>query len=169
MRVPLYSVQGLSTGKVSIMARPRGGDWLFDEIKDLHSSGVDVLVSLLTDAEVSELDLVEEAACCQSQGINFISFAITDLSVPPFSEQTFQVLRQLKAYLSEGKHITFHCRAGIGRSGLMAASLLVLTGFTPERAFDLLSQVRGHSVPETAEQRAWAVALWQSQEAEGTF
>ncbi|HLG61432.1 MAG TPA: protein-tyrosine phosphatase family protein [Ktedonosporobacter sp.] len=165
MRVPLYSVQGLSTGKVSIMARPRGGDWLPDEIKDLHTSGVDVLVSLLTDAEVSELDLVEEAACCREQGIQFISFAIVDLSIPSFSEETFQLLRRLKAYLSEGKHVTFHCRAGIGRSSLMAASLLVLTGLTADRAFDLLGQASGYSVPETAEQRAWVVAFWQSQQA----
>ncbi|HEU5227397.1 MAG TPA: dual specificity protein phosphatase family protein [Ktedonobacteraceae bacterium] len=163
MRVPLYSVQELSTGKVSIMARPRGGDWLPDEIKDLHTSGVDILVSLLTDAEVSELDLAEEVACCQNLGIKYISFAIEDLSVPPFSEQTFELLRQLKAYLAEGKHIALHCRAGIGRSGMMAASLLAINGLTPERAFDLLSQVRGYSVPETAEQRAWVVAFWQSQ------
>ena len=163
MRVPLYSVQALSTGKVSIMARPRGGDWLPDEIRALHSSGVDILVSLLTDAEVSELDLTEAAACCQSQGITYISFAIEDLSIPPFSEQTFQLLRQLQAYLAEGKHIALHCRGGIGRSGMMAASLLVLTGLTAEQAFDLLSQVRGYSVPETAEQRAWVVAFWQSQ------
>ncbi len=34
----------------------------------------------------------------------------------------------------------------------MAASVLVLDGFTPEQAFDLLSRARGYSVPETEEQ-----------------
>ena len=48
MRAPLYSVQGPSLGKVSIMARPRGGDWLIDELKALRASGVHILVSLLT-------------------------------------------------------------------------------------------------------------------------
>jgi copper homeostasis protein CutC len=38
MRAQLYSIQELLTGQVSIMARPRGGDWLFDEIKALRSS-----------------------------------------------------------------------------------------------------------------------------------
>ncbi|WP_268886686.1 hypothetical protein [Ktedonospora formicarum] len=37
MRGPLYSVQELSIGKISIMARPRGGDWPIDEIKALTS------------------------------------------------------------------------------------------------------------------------------------
>jgi protein-tyrosine phosphatase len=163
MRAPLYTVQGLSTGKVSIMARPRGGDWLFDEVKALRASGVDILVSLLTSAEVREFDLAEEAAFCHQQGITYLSLAITDRSVPPFSEPTFLFLKQLGASLSEGKHLTFHCRHGLGRAVLMAASVLVLTGLAPEQAFDLLSRARGYAVPETEEQRAWVVAFFQSQ------
>jgi protein-tyrosine phosphatase len=163
MRVPLYSIQGLSSGKVSLMARPRGGDWLSDEIEALHTGGVDVLVSLLTAPEVSELDLGEEAVLCSSQEILYLSFPIVDLSVPPFSPQTFQLLEQLNQYLSEGKHVAIHCRQGVGRSGLMASSLLVLNGIAPEQAFDQLSRVRGCSVPETDEQRAWVVAFSQRQ------
>ncbi|GHO61440.1 hypothetical protein KSC_003320 [Ktedonobacter sp. SOSP1-52] len=163
MRVPLYTVQGLSTGKVSIMARPRGGDWLFDEVKALRASGVDILVSLLTSAEVRELDLAEEAAFCQQQAITYLSLAIIDRSVPPFSEPTFVFLKQLRASLSEGKHLTFHCRHGLGRAVLMAASVLVLTGMAPEQAFDLLGRARGYAVPETEEQRAWVIAFSQSQ------
>lgn len=161
MRAPLYSVQGLSTGKVSIMARPRGGDWLSDEIKALRACGVNILISLLTASEVSELDLGEEAAFCSSQGIVYFSFSIPDRSVPPFSAQTFRFLEQLRVHLSEGKHIAFHCRHGLGRAVLMAASLLVLTGLAPEQAFDQLSRARGYTVPETEEQRAWVVAFSQ--------
>src|SRR5215472_7180773 len=159
MRAPLYSVQGLPTGKLSVMARPRGGDWLLDEIKALRASGVDILVSLLTSLEVSELDLAEEAMFCHQQGISYISFAIRDRSVPPFSDQTFSLLKQLRASLSEGKHLVFHCRHGLGRAVLMASSVLVLTGFSPEQAFDLLSRARGYRVPETEEQRAWVIAF----------
>src|ERR1700758_3976365 len=143
MRVPLYSIQGLPMGKVSVMARPRGGDWLLDEIKALQASGVNILISLLTTAEVSELDLVEEAADCLSQGIVYLSFPIIDRSVPPFSNETFQFLQQLYSQVLEGKHIVFHCRHGLGRAVLMAASLLVLAGVEPEQAFERLSKARG--------------------------
>ena len=145
------------------MARPRGGDWLIDEIKALRASGVDILVSLLTSTEVRELDLAEEATFCHQQGIKYVSFAIQDRSVPPFSEQTFLFLKHLRASLSEGKHLTFHCRHGLGRAVLMAASVLVLTGLTPEQAFDLFSRARGYRVPETEEQRAWVIAFAQNQ------
>jgi len=37
------------------MARPRGGDWLQDEILALKRSGISILVSLLTPEEEDEL------------------------------------------------------------------------------------------------------------------
>src|SRR5947209_5425815 len=161
MRTQLYSIQGLPTGHLSIMARPRGGDWLLDEIKAMRESDVDVLVSLLTSTEVSEFDLAEEAVSCHTQGITYFSFPIPDRSVPPFSARTFTFLEQLRTYLSEGKHVAVHCRQGLGRAALIAASVLVLSGLAPEEAFNLLSKARGYPVPETEEQLAWVVAFAQ--------
>ncbi|HEU0003780.1 MAG TPA: hypothetical protein VFQ36_22930 [Ktedonobacteraceae bacterium] len=161
MRAQLYSIQDLPAGRVSIMARPRGGDWLLDEVKALREAGVDVLVSLLTPEEVMELDLGEEAECCSRQEIIFFAFPIQDRSIPPFSTSTFTLLEQLSIHLSEGKHVALHCRQGLGRAVLMAASLMVLAGYSPDQAFNLLSNVRGYPVPETEEQRAWVVAFFQ--------
>ncbi len=155
MRATLFSIQTSSPGQLSTMARPRGGDWLLDEIKAIREAGVDVLVSLLTPDEVDELDLSEEAAYCHSQKIAYLSFPIPDLTTPPFSPHTFTFLEQLQTFLADGKHVTLHCRMGIGRSSLIAASLLVLQGLSSDRAFDLLIAARGHTVPDTAEQRAW--------------
>jgi protein-tyrosine phosphatase len=162
MRVQLYSIQGLPTGQVSIMARPRGGDWLLDEIKALRSANVDVLVSLLTPDEVMELDLGEEAEYCRRQDVIYLSFPILDRSTPPFSERTFTLLEQLHRQVSAGKHVAVHCRQGLGRAALIAASVLVLAGFSSDQAFELLSSVRGYPVPETEEQRAWVAAFSRS-------
>ena len=162
MRAQLYSIQGLPSGQVSIMARPRGGDWLVDEIKTIRSADVDVLVSLLTPDEVMELDLSEEAESCRRQEVIYLSFPIPDRKTPPFSERTFTFLEQLHRQVSAGKHVAVHCRQGLGRAALMAASVLVLAGFSPDHAFERLSSVRGYPVPETEEQRAWVVAFSQS-------
>lgn len=143
MRVQLYSIQGLPAGQDSIMARPRGGDWLLDEVKALREAGVDVLVSLLTPDEVMELNLTEESEYCSHQEVIFLSFPIPDFSAPPFSASTFTFLGQLCIHLSGGKHVVLHCRQGIGRSSLMAASVLVLTGVSPNQAFEQLSAARG--------------------------
>ena len=45
-----------------------------------------------------------------------------------------------------------HCRQGIGRSGLVAACLLVRKGISPGAAVEMVSAARGVSVPETTEQ-----------------
>ena len=163
MHAQLYSIQGLPAGQVSIMARPRGGDWLLDEVRAIRSAGVDVLVSLLTPDEVMELDLKEEAGCCCRQEVIYLSFPVPDRSIPPFSASTFTFLEQLKVHVSAGKHVALHCRQGLGRAALMAASVLVLIGFSPDQAFELLSSVRGYPVPETEEQRAWVVAFSRDQ------
>ncbi|MDP2708210.1 MAG: hypothetical protein Q8O70_12020, partial [Burkholderiales bacterium] len=57
--------------------------------------------------------------------------------------------------LAEGKNLAIHCRQGIGRSALLAACLLIMTGVDPDTAFQRLSAARGCAVPETAEQREW--------------
>lgn len=163
MRAQLYSIPELPVGRVSIMARPRGNDWLLDEIKAIRLAGVDVLVSLLMPDEVVELELKEEEECCRLQNVIYLSFPIQDMGVPPFSVHTFSFLEQLKSYLLEGKHIALHCRQGIGRSSLMAANVLVLAGFAPEQAFEMLSAARGRPVPETEEQQAWVVAFARHQ------
>ena len=47
-------------GKITVVPRPRGGEWLEDEIRDWRSAGVDAVVSLLTDGEVPDLELSDE-------------------------------------------------------------------------------------------------------------
>jgi hypothetical protein len=53
----------------------------------LQRAGIDVVVSALTAAENEELGLVEESRCCQSRGIEFLSFPIEDRSVPNSSAE----------------------------------------------------------------------------------
>jgi hypothetical protein len=47
MRTELYWVEGPWSGRLAIMPRPRGGDWLEEEIQSWRRSGIDVVVSLL--------------------------------------------------------------------------------------------------------------------------
>ena len=48
--------------------------------------------------------------------------------------------------------------AGLGRTGLFNASLLVRDGSEPEEAFNLISKARGALVPDTRLQREWVIA-----------
>jgi protein-tyrosine phosphatase len=61
----------------------------------------------------------------------------------------------MDALLASGRNVVVHCRQGIGRTGLVAACLLVSKGESPETAVEKLSAARGVPIPETAEQRRW--------------
>lgn len=159
MRATLYWIENSWPGKLAIVPRPRGGDWLEDEVRAWQQAGLDVIVSLLADDELADLDLQREAELSQAAGLAFISFPITDRSVPLSRPAALKLLRELLHLLDKGKKIGIHCRQGIGRAALVAASLLVIVGVTPEIALQKVSVARGCSVPETAEQRAWVLAL----------
>ena len=55
MRPTLYTINYPSPGCLSTMAKPRGHDWLQDEMQSLHDHGVNVLVSTLPAAEAAEI------------------------------------------------------------------------------------------------------------------
>ena len=117
------------------------------------------MVSLLTGSENDELGLVQEGQFTKDLGLDFVSFPIDDYSVPKSEESVLQLTTKLHQTLSEGKCVGIHCRQSIGRSGLIAACLLVLAGEAPEDAFDHVSAARSARVPDTAEQREWVYKL----------
>jgi protein-tyrosine phosphatase len=163
MRKELYWVDGPWRGKLAMAARPRGGDWLPDDLANWKRAGIDTLLSLLTPDEERDLDLRDEAAEARTQGMEFASFPIPDRQTPKSEAKWTEILEKVTRTLSEGKNVVVHCRQGIGRSGLLAACLLVRRGISPGAAVELVSAARGAAVPETAEQRDWidhyAVAL----------
>lgn len=124
----------------------------------LKSSGVDVLVSALTGPELDELGLADEPRAAVAAGLRFVAVPIPDRSVPDLVS-VLPVLRELAARLHEGAQIVTHCRAGIGRSSLLAASLLILNGTDPDTAWGRIERARGLTVPDTAEQREWVMEL----------
>jgi len=155
VKVAPYWVEGPWSGRLAIVPRPRGGDWLEDDVRFWQQSGLDVIVSLLTQKEIEEFDLVQEAALCKNYGLFFVSFPIPDRSVPSSHKLTGELVQTLTTLLDEGKNVGIHCRQGIGRSAIIAACLLITSGVTPELAFLHVSSARGCSVPETPEQQQW--------------
>ena len=155
----LYWIDGSWPGKLAIVARPRGGDWLEDEVRSWARPGLQVIVSLLTPEETAAFELTSEAELCRSNGVEFVSFPIPDRDVPSSRTDTLRLVKGLEEYLATGKAVGIHCRQGIGRSGLVAACLLVSSSVPPAVAFNRISEARGRPVPETTEQREWVEAF----------
>jgi protein-tyrosine phosphatase len=159
MKAEIYWISGIRGGRLAVMPRPRGGDWLEDEIKSLRNQGVDTVVSLLTTNEMTELGLSNEPMLCQRDHIEYISYPIADRQVPDSTAPTIELVRRIRTQLKQGKSVAIHCRAGIGRSGLMAACVLVAEGVDVTDAFEIIGTARGTAVPDTQEQKDWAAYL----------
>jgi protein-tyrosine phosphatase len=151
----LHWIKGPWPGRLALAARPRGGDWLGDELAAWHREGIDTVVSLLTSEEERELDLSSEERETKAQRMAFRSFPIPDRQVPDSETKLGKLLTKIDEDLGLGKNVVLHCRQGIGRTGLVAACLLVTKGFDVRAAIKQLSDVRGIPIPETPEQRSW--------------
>jgi len=155
----IYWIKGPWSGRLAILARPRGADWLEDEVEAWKDIGVDTVVSLLTQPEEVELSLTEESDLVRRRGLTFISFPIPDYSVPGSQSATRQFIDELKDQLSRGNKVGIHCRQGIGRSSLVAACVLVTLGESSGKAFRQIESARGVSVPDTVEQKNWVASF----------
>ena len=151
----LYWVHGPWTGKLALSARPRGGDWLKDEVASWKRDGIGSVLSLLTPEEDLELDLRDEGREVKKAGLEFWSLPIEDRQVPRSEAKLGAALDKVNLALSAGRNVLVHCRQGVGRTGLATVCLLVKNGMSPGAAIDLVSAARGVAVPETAEQREW--------------
>jgi protein-tyrosine phosphatase len=153
----LPAIDGPWPGKLVVLPRPRGGDWLEDEVAAWRAAGIGTVVSLLTKDEEADLDLGAEAGIVQRQGMQFLSFPIPDYSVPASRADAAEFLGRLANILTQGSNVIIHCRGGLGRAPLVAASLLATVGVPPDVAFQRISDVRRSVVPETGEQRRWVI------------
>jgi protein-tyrosine phosphatase len=158
----IYWIDGISCGRLAIVGRPRAGDWLADEIADWKASGLTDIVSLLEAFEVRETGLTQEALWAAKAGLGFESFPIPDRGVPASVPAAHALCVSLAYKVRNGQAVGIHCRASIGRAGLMAAGVLAHLGISLEEAWRRTSAARGRPVPDTEEQRQWLARVFRN-------
>lgn len=125
------------------MPRPGLKRPLCEDLDQLQALGVTQLVNL---EEQPTVDLVQLGA----RGISSVRFPIRDMSAPTVrGAEAFSA--RLKLSLARGEVVVMHCRAGLGRTGTMLASLLVFEGETAEDAIGSVRAVRPYCVQSDAQ------------------
>lgn len=164
MAAKVFWITGPWPGRLGIVPRPRGAEWLDDETRAWREAGIDVVVSLLEPEEEVDLDLTGESTSSTASGLAFRAFPIPDRSVPTSREAVAALAHQIVDALRSGKTVAVHCRQGIGRSALLAAAALIAGGLNAETAVNAIRQSRGLEVPETQAQRQWIsdFSVWLS-------
>ncbi|WP_299025736.1 hypothetical protein [uncultured Sulfitobacter sp.] len=130
------------------MTRPQV---LPDDIALLPASGIDIVVSMLEPAEAAEIGLATQANACASLGLTYLTHPIRDMHLPdpaPFAAFANNIAERLRG----GAHIAVHCYASIGRSGLLACTVLGHFGYSSHTALAHVSKMRDQPVPDTTAQ-----------------
>lgn len=154
MEPDIYQVEMIGSGSLSVMAKPVFGEWIEDEFAGIARFG-NRIVSLLEKHEAIEVGLSKECELTERNGMEYISFPIPDRGLSSSVDQFSSFTKRLYHEATGGLHTVIHCRAGIGRTGIVAAGVLLHCGFTPEEAFEHISSKRGVLVPDTKEQIDW--------------
>jgi protein-tyrosine phosphatase len=152
---PVRWIKELEPMRLAFGPRPRGGEWLAEDIALWRASGVDSVVSLIEGAEERDLQLEEEPLFCRTYGIEFLSFTIKDRSVPASPDAVASLVDWVISDLRRGLGVLVHCRVGIGRSSVIAACVLHSLGHKHDTLFPILSRTRGVPVPDTPAQVDW--------------
>jgi len=152
---PFFIIDSIGKGFLAVMAHPaREGDAAM-MIRDLAAQGVRQVISLLDADEARELGLEHEAELVHQQSMDFVSFPIPDMGLPRSVEDFASLSNNLFHQVEVGINTLIHCRAGIGRSGLLASAVLLHGGRNVQQAFVRVSHMRGCRVPETPQQGDW--------------
>lgn len=122
--------------------------------------GANAVVTLLEEFELGMLGVTALPSLLAERKIEWHHLPIRDVNVPDcFFEEKWQLSGQrLRDILINGGKVLLHCRGGIGRTGTIAARLLVEFGFKPSDAITLVRQTRPGTI-ETAAQEQYVLKL----------
>lgn len=153
---PVFRIPVPTPGNLFVMPAPVGRD-LEAWSGQLKSLGVTDVVSLLEFEEAHAIGVGDEPAVCAANGLAFQNVQIQDFGTPSgVARDAFaRVVGDVARGLTDGRSFAVHCRAGIGRAGLVTCCVLKTLGCTAEEAMARASKARGHRVPEAEGQRVF--------------
>ncbi len=128
------------------------------DLRAIADWGASALVTLMEEHELEHLRVPGIGERTEAMGMEWFHLPIRDVSIPDAAfEGAWELVgAALRTKLGEGHGIVIHCRGGLGRTGLVAARLLIELGEMPEEALSRVREARPHAV-ETPDQEEYVL------------
>ncbi|NKC16108.1 MAG: phosphatase [Gammaproteobacteria bacterium] len=144
----------LHQGRIAMVPAPGNtGNCANSDLHALTTWGATILVTLVESHELAMLGLSHLEQRAQEAGLRWHHLPIRNMSTP--TAQWLATWRSLSPRLHEAlkqeNSIAIHCWAGLGRTGLVSAMLLMEGGYSATRAIAQVRQARPGTI-ETQEQ-----------------
>lgn len=130
---------------------------LDDDMKAIKAFGAVALVTLMPDSELQSLhasphQIRDEAS---KSGIAWYQLPIPDAGIPDnsFEDLWVDAGPRLRALLKAGHNIVIHCKGGLGRTGTVAARLLIECGVDPQMAIQSVRKARPGSIENDLQEK----------------
>lgn len=135
----------LCPGKIQTNAR--GGEWrrdLREDLRCIQNWEAVALLNLLTPAEIRDLGISEIEVETKQLGILYFHLPMEDGGIPDAKGENIwrEISSFLRSRLKAGENVVVHCKGGLGRTGTMAARLLVETGSDSKAAVRAVRKAR---------------------------
>lgn len=126
------------------------------DLRSLRRSGATGLLSLIESQEFPH-GIAEFSRRVEESGLGWAHIPIRDFDVPTADfEKQFTAL-DLPARTRRGEVWAIHCRAGLGRTGMIAARLLVEAGLPPQDAIRTIRENHDARAIETDDQQDYVL------------
>jgi len=123
------------------------------DLAAIHATGGRVLVTLMEQHELQRFQIATLRKDAESLGIRSIWFPVRDVDVPTSMSGHHSLVEEVRAELSEGRSVVVHCKGGLGRTGVLVASVLVTFGHSPEEAIAITRATRSGTIQTYAQER----------------
>jgi len=128
----LVACPGIRVGAMS----PSSKKNLNTDLQEINEWGANGVVCFLEAHELAIARIEELPERVQEAGMWWRLLPIVDMGVPhqQFEDEWAEEGELIRHALRIGERVIFHCYAGLGRTGMMAARILVEMGMDPEEA-----------------------------------
>lgn len=117
-------------------------------LDQLKAAGASALITLMPKAEMLRNGVADLDEWCAERGLSWFHLPIEDERAPADDfRKAWKVQRTtVHELLDAGRVIAIHCKGGSGRTGLMAAQILVERGATKEQASAAVRSLRPNAL-----------------------
>ncbi|KOO58831.1 protein phosphatase [Rheinheimera sp. KL1] len=138
-------------GSAALLFTPCPGtktEALKDALLTLKQAGASAILTLMPREEMELNQVTDLPALCEELGLAWFHCPIEDDHAPraDFATAWQQQGRQIHQLLKEGKKIAIHCKGGSGRTGLVAAQILLERGIDKERVKQRIQALRPNAL-----------------------